>query len=137
MYLYRGVVTSAHADAIVVTFSTGTGLIGSGCAEYTTTTLDQTGQSATTVTFTTTQAIEDLIEFSSSSGGGQTCGSGWNSRAAIQFSGTTYALMCDKGVTSTGSQSSSFSGSIAGVEMDSTYGVVSTGTKSAPPAMVR
>src|SRR5690349_1995936 len=58
LYLWTGIVTSSGSDTVTVSYTSGTGVIGSTCLEYSSTTIvNAHGHNVTTVSVTTSVAV--------------------------------------------------------------------------------
>jgi hypothetical protein len=114
--IWHGAVTSSGVDTITVSFTSGTALIGSACAEYTSTAFDTHGSGSLQVSVTTNFATEDVVGFATS-GCGISTGSPWTQRQGVISGVTTFAALADVHETSTGTYSTNFSacGANAGV----------------------
>lgn len=110
-YIWETTATGSGAESITVNLSSGTATIGSACGVWNSTTLD-TGNSAaaTSVSMTTTHAVEDVIAFGQSGVGPTGISSPFTGRENISFGGTVFAVLGDLQTSSTGLQTATFTG---------------------------
>lgn len=103
-YLWYGFANTSGAETITVSFTSGSALIGSGCAEVTSTAFDASGHTSGSgsliLGITTTQAPDDVVIFATSGAG--SAGSGVTDRQAILSGGTTFAALGTGTFVSTG-----------------------------------
>ncbi len=111
--VWRGVATASGVTTVVAALASGTALIGSACGEYSystpNTSCGNTGSPAA-CSITNVIAVADIVEFGHSGVAGVTVASPYTEREIITSGGSRFCAFGDKTVSSTGSQSSSFTG---------------------------